>query len=49
MNWQRFVFMALVEVMKELTSRLGHHDLAERCEECKGEIEAAPDDSKKEG
>lgn len=49
MDWQRFVFMTLVEVMKELTRRLGMHDLSERCEECRCEIEAAPESEKKEG
>lgn len=49
MDWQRFAFMAMVEVMKELTRRLGMHDLSEKCEECKCEIEAATADEKKEG
>lgn len=49
MDWQRFAIMALVEVLKELTRRLGMLDLSEKCAECGREIEAATADQKKEG
>jgi hypothetical protein len=49
MDWQRFAIMAMVEVIKELTRRLGMHDLSDKCTECGHEIEAATAEQKKEG
>jgi hypothetical protein len=45
----RLVVMMIVEVLKELTRRLGHPDLSEKCVECEKEIEAADEALKKEG
>lgn len=49
MDWQRLAVMVLVEVMQELTRRLGMNDLSEKCSECKNEIQAATSESQKEG
>lgn len=49
MDWQRFAIMTLIEVMKELTRRLGMPDLSEKCHECQKEVEVSTDDQKKEG
>lgn len=45
----RLVVIMIVEILKELTSRLGHPDLAEKCTECEKEIQAADSVDKKDG
>lgn len=45
----RFVIMTLVEVLAELTHRLGHQDLSEKCSDCRREVEAAEEREKKGG
>jgi hypothetical protein len=49
MDWQRLAIMTLMEVFKELTSRLGHHDLSEKCTDCMKEVEANTESPQKEG
>jgi len=45
----RFALMTLLEVLAELTRRLGHSDLSEQCEECKKEVKAHEELEQKEG
>ena len=43
MDVVRFVLVTLLEVVGELTRRLGHVDLCEKCEECSREVKASED------
>ena len=47
--WERFAIKVLVEVLKEMTHRLGMHDLSEKCAECEVEIPVEPQSEQKEG
>jgi hypothetical protein len=40
MDVNRFVLMMVLEVLTELTRRLGHIDLFEKCDECRREVDA---------
>jgi len=37
--------LVLLEVLRELTRRMGQHDLSEKCETCRQEVEKSGTDS----
>lgn len=47
MNVERFIAMLVLEILKDLCTRLGHFDLCAKCEDGQKEVEAA-DELKKE-
>jgi len=49
MDWVRFGVMTVLEVVAELTQRMGHHDLSEKCQDCIKDVPDSGGDSKKEG
>lgn len=41
MDVVKFILMTLLDVVGELTRRLGHNDLHEKCQECEREVKAS--------